>query len=142
MEKTLCPYCREEVKPEALTCEHCHTRLRLTREETLILAIQRRIDPAAYQATVAQLAPVITIGPVSPCKAWCHWKHRDNKPALNQCLDDCKAHEAEAIAMQAERMVEELCLSFIEVVWKYGGDIDPLPFEREIRERFSKPGKP
>jgi len=39
-------------------------------------------------------------------------------------------------------MVEELCLSFIEIVWKYGGDIDPLPFEQEIRERFSQPGQP
>ena len=140
MKETQCPYCREEIKPEALTCKHCHTRLRLTREEQLLLAIQRRIDPEAYEATAAQLGPAITIGPVSACTAWCHWRHQGDKPGLNQCLDDCRADEA--IAMLAESMVEELCLSFIEVVWKYGGDIDPLPFEREIRERFSKLGKP
>ena len=33
MKETQCPYCREEIKPEALTCKHCHTRLRLTKEE-------------------------------------------------------------------------------------------------------------
>ena len=140
MKETQCPYCREEIKPEALTCKHCHTRLRLTKEEKLILAIQRRIDPDAYQATVAKLKPVFTIGPISACQAWCHWRHSGKIPGLNQCLDDCRADEA--IAILAERMVEELCLSFIEIVWKHGGDIDPLPFEREIRDRFSKLGKP
>jgi len=65
MKATQCPYCREEIKPEALTCKHCHTRLRLTKEEKLILAIQRRINPVAYQATVAQLGPAVTTKPVS-----------------------------------------------------------------------------
>lgn len=69
MKDTQCPYCREEIKPEALTCKQCHTRLQLTKEEKLILAIQRRINPDAYQATVAQLGSAITIGPVSACTA-------------------------------------------------------------------------
>ena len=140
MNNTQCPYCKEEIKPEALTCKHCNTRLRLTREEKLILAIQRRVDPEGYRATVAKLTPIFTVGPITACQAFYHWRHRDDRPGLSQCLDDCRADDA--VAMLAERMVEELCLSFIEVVWEHGGDIDPLPFEREIRDRFSKPGKP
>ena len=57
-------------------------------------------------------------------------------PVLQECLDDCKA--AKLIAIVAERLKRELDFTIEDIIWG-GGDIDPLPFEKAVRERFSHP---
>ena len=92
-----------------------------------------------HSALMEQLqSSVISKPSVSPCKASCYAQYakHQNEVQLNECLDDCRADEA--VIAVAERLHTELCDTFIDVVWK-GGDIDPLPFERMVRERFSHP---
>lgn len=105
-----------------------------------ILKLEKR--KKMHSAVVEQFKiSVISIPSFSPCKAACYGdyaKHRDKK-LLNECLDDCRA--AEAIAAVAERLNRELSDTIIDVIWG-GGDIDPLPFEKMVRERFSRlPGE-
>jgi len=130
MSKAFCPYCREEIHLEAVNCKHCHTRLRISREEKIISAVAVKLN---------QIPPgAISIPSGSACEAACHSrfaKHR-NKALLTQCLDDCKA--AEAVALLAEKLQRELFDSFLDIVWG-GGDIDPVPLEKNIRERFAQP---
>jgi hypothetical protein len=131
MESALCPYCREEIKADAMICKHCRERLYWSREELVMAAISDRIRLAADA--------LIAIPSVSACGALCQSKFASNKARLNQCLDDCRA--AEATAAIAEKLQRELIVTFAEIVWG-GGDIDPVPFEESVRERFSRFGKP
>jgi hypothetical protein len=131
MKSTQCPYCREEIKAEAMICKHCHQRLYWSREEEVMAAISERIRIAAGAS--------IAIASVSACGALCHSKFASNKARLTQCLEDCKA--AEATAAVAERLQRELIVTFADIVWG-GGDIDPVPFEKSVRERFSRLGEP
>ena len=127
MGSNTCPYCKEEIKAEAIICKHCHTKLHYTPAERLLAAIQYRLGYAH--------APGITIGPISPCKAACYGRQLSGAQ-LQECLDNCDA--IEYLAIVAERLVKELNETIIDVVWKKG-DIDPLPFEKLVRERFSRP---
>jgi hypothetical protein len=125
MKSAQCPYCKEEIKADAMICKHCHERLYWSREELVMAAISERIRIAA--------------GSVSACGALCYAKFASNKVRLNECLDNCKA--AEATAAVAERLQRELIVTFADIVWG-GGDIDPVPFEKSVRERFSRFSKP
>jgi hypothetical protein len=130
MENTTCHYCKEEIKAEALICKHCHERLSWLKEELVMAAISAKIQAAAVS---------VAIPSVSACGALCHSKFAGNKARLKECLDDCKA--AEAVALVAEKLHKELVITFADIVWG-GGDIDPVPFEKAVRERFSRPGIP
>lgn len=103
-----------------------NAKLRAARQERLASAIMERIHP---HQTIAKPS-------FSPCRAACYHDHSGNPAGLSQCLDECRAEEA--IAAVAERMTRELFDTFIEVVWA-GGNIDPKPFERSVRESFSRP---
>ena len=127
MKRNSCPYCKEEIKPDAIICKHCHSNLHPTRKEMAIAQIMERITLPP---------PTVTKPSGSPCKALCHVKFGTNKVRLNQCLDDCEA--ASAIATVAEKLNRELFETFIETIWG-GGDIDPIPFEKSVREHFSRP---
>lgn len=131
MKSAQCPYCKEEIKAGAMICKHCQERLYWSREEVVMATISERLQMVAG-VSVARPS-------VSSCGALCYAKFARNKVALNACLDDCKA--ASAIAIVAERLHRELILTFADIVWG-GGDIDPVPFEKSVRERFSRLGKP
>ena len=131
MKSVQCPYCMEEIKADAMICKHCHERLYWSREEVLMAAISERIRIAA--------GALIAIPSVSACGALCHAKFASNKVRLNECLEDCKA--VSATAAVAEKLQRELIVTFADIVWG-GGDIDPVPFEKSVRERFSRLGKP
>ena len=131
MKSSQCPYCKEEIKADAMICMHCHERLYWSREELVMAAISERIRIAASAS--------ITMPSVSACGALCHAKFASNKVRLNECLDDCKA--ASATASVAEKLQRELIVTFADIVWG-GGDIDPVPFEKSVRERFSGLDKP
>jgi hypothetical protein len=125
MEKANCPFCKEEVVKGAIICKHCHERIFTTKEDWIMAAIARKFDPTTY---VGWSPPS-----PSPCRAWCHYRHRNDKSGLSACLKECELYEA--IAALAERMNRELFDTFTDIVW--GGDIDPLPLERAVRGRFS-----
>jgi len=127
MKNNSCPYCKEEIKPNAIKCKHCHASLHPTRKEMAIAEITERIMLPP---------PAITKPSGTPCKALCYVKFGSNKVRLNECVDDCEA--ASAIATVAEKLHRELFETFIEVIWG-GGDIDPIPFEKSVREHFSPP---
>ena len=126
-----CPYCKEEIKTDAMICKHCHERLHWSREELVMAVISERIRIAAGAS--------IAIPSISACGALCHSKFAGDKVRLNECLDDCKAIEATAAV--AEKLQRELIVTIADIVWG-GGDIDPVPFEKSVRERFSHLGKP
>jgi hypothetical protein len=71
---------------------------------------------------------------VTDCNAWCAWRHRGDKAGLKQCLDDCKAQAA--IKAVAEKLHADLYKTFLEVIWD-GGNIDPRPLEKSVRDRFA-----
>ncbi len=118
-----CQYCRETIKKDAIKCKHCHSVLRTTREDMMLAAIQTH-----------HVLESVKVGPVSACEASCYGRHL-SKAQLTECLDNCKA--IEAARMVYERLHKELNLSFYEIIWG-GGDIDPLPLERELRKRLSR----
>ena len=125
MDNISCPYCKEEIIADAILCKHCHTSLPSTREEMVMAEITERLAPA----------PAIKRS-VSAAEALCYFKFQGDKVALKECLDDAKI--ASGIALVAEKLHRELSKTFIELVWE-GGNIDPIPFEKSVRERFSRP---
>ena len=127
MKSVQCRFCKEEIKSEAMICKHCHQRLDWSREELVMAAISERIQMAVNTS--------FTIPEVTACGAHCHASSHGNKIKLNECLDMCKAIEATAVI--AERLHRELFITFADIVWG-GGDIDPIPFEKTVRERFSR----
>jgi len=131
MKSVQCPYCKEEIKFDAMICKYCHERIYWSREEVVMAEISGKLRIAASGS--------IAIPSVSTCGALCHSKFASNKVRLNECRDDCKA--ASATAAVAEKLQRELIVTFADIVWG-GGDIDPIPFEKLVRECFSRPGKP
>ena len=130
MKRALCPYCKEEIKADAMICKHCHERLyRSPRELVMAVALER----------IRMVVTSSIIPSVDPCGALCYAKFSHSKPALNECLDNCKA--AEAVALVAEKLHREFVAILADIVWGKG-DIDPIPLERAIRERFSQPHVP
>ncbi|MDH3691568.1 MAG: hypothetical protein OEU36_19170, partial [Gammaproteobacteria bacterium] len=124
MKKSNCPYCKEEIKFDALVCKHCRERLFRSREEMVMAAVSERFQAAHF----------VEIPSVSRCGALCYAKFSGNKVQLQECLDNCKA--ATYAAEVAERMQRQLFETFADIIWG-GGDIDPLPLEQQVRERFA-----
>lgn len=130
MKASICRYCKEEIKADALICKHCHQRLDWSREEMLMSAVSEGMRVAVVD--------VVSAPSGSACEAFCHARAGSGAP-LNECLDSCKA--TEAVRILAERMQRELVFTFHDVIWG-GGDIDPLPLERSVRQAFSQPREP
>ena len=127
MQITKCPFCKEEIQPGALICKHCHERLFPNRADLIMNAVMEQIR---FAVGVGIAKPS-----VSACGGLCYSKFSSNKPRLTECLDECKL--AEAIAAVAEKLHRELVLTMAEIIWG-GGDIDPIPFEKTVRERFKR----
>ena len=128
MNNTACPYCGEEIRANAMVCRYCHSNIYRTREDRLVAAVIEHVM-LMYGSSFVKPSG-------SRCEAWCHGEHKDNEAALKRCLRDCKAEEAYRLV--AEKLHRELDKTFIEIIWS-GGDIDPLEFEKLVRERFSRP---
>jgi len=126
MKNTICPYCKEDIKIDALICKHCKTKLSYTKEEKIINAISGRIKIGTYSHSFDIPTNV------TACEASCQKLSGASK---EQCLDDCKA--TAYLAFIVERLHKELSLTVYDIIWG-GGDIDPIPFEKEVRERFYK----
>ena len=126
MDTDTCPFCKEEIKIEAILCKHCHSPLKVSPAER-ILYLYRWVTP---------ILPPLSTPSLSPCKGLCYAKFKDDKSGLKQCLRECEAEAATAIIMA--KLQRELDLTFEDIIWG-GGDIDPKPFEREVRKRFSNP---
>ena len=135
MKIVYCPFCKEEIKADAIVCRHCHERLSYSREEVIMSAI----SVSAKLAVESHFKkPTVTA-----CGALCLANFSHDKLRLNECLDDCKVRSVEAMvtARVAGDLLSELCMTFKDIIWG-GGDIDPLPLEEEVRRRFSHPDKP
>jgi len=126
-----CPYCREEIKADAVLCRYCHSRLRSTLKEKVLSAIAARFS----QIEGARIQSGWTFENVR-CELSCKYRYAPETDELRDCLEECR--EAEAIAQVAEDLSRELNYTIIDIVWG-GGDIDPVPFEKAVRERFSRP---
>lgn len=128
MKTISCPFCREEIRADAVLCKHCHSRLQRTRTDMAIAAVMER-------GRIAVGPPPAIFRPSGgACEAWCYYRHGNDKGALQQCLDDCKAEKAMELLL--ENLHRELDQTFIDVIWS-GGDIDPKPLEEAVRERFA-----
>lgn len=141
MESAECPYCKEEIKADAMICKHCHQRLFRSREERVMAAIWERIRIAtgAQFAVASYSITEIATPSRSKCRALCYGRFRHEPAGLHQCFNECDA--LEAITAVGERLFGDLMVTFADIVWE-GGDIDPLPFEKSVRERFSRLPKP
>ncbi len=126
--KSECPFCLEDIKPDAVVCKHCKEKLQWSREEIVVSAVRAR---------VRQLAEAPEVKPsVSAGGAMCHslYARLKKKRKLEECLESVRL--ASAIAEIADQLLRELVVSFEDIIWERG-DIDPKPFEISVRERFS-----
>jgi len=114
----------------AITCANCHERVYQDQADFIMDTVLSRIQHVAAEIAVKPT--------VSACGAACYSKFAGNQVQLNQCLENCRL--ASAVAAVAERLHRELIVTFADIVWG-GGDIDPLPLEKEVRNRFSQPPK-
>lgn len=128
MEKKACPFCKEEIQAVALVCKHCRTRLRYTRAEQVLTTILQ-------SANINHLPPSLDLptGPISAWEALCYFKFPKDSIERQECLEQAMA--SAIIKEFTERMVKELTFTIFDVIWG-GGDIDPIPWEREVRKRF------
>lgn len=130
MRLTECPYCKTEIKAKAVICANCHERVYQERAAFIMDAVLSRIQHVAAETAVKPT--------VSACGAACYSQFAGDQVLLNECLDNCRL--ASAVAEVAERLHRELVVTFADIVWG-GGDIDPLPLEKQVRKRFSRPPK-
>ena len=128
MSNDACPYCGEEISARAVICRHCHANIYRTPEERIAAAVMQHVM-LIYGSPIAKPSG-------STCEAWCYASCGNNKARLNECLRECEAAAAEKLV--AESLHRELDKTIIEVIWG-GWDIDPLRFEKSVRERFSRP---
>jgi hypothetical protein len=131
MEKTKGPFCQEEINASAIICKHCHQRIYRTRQERLLSEILER----SYGPNITYLPSPISRPSVTACGASCYASFHNDKRKLNECLEECKL--ISALSLLYEKLHAELILTFTDIIWQ-GGDIDPVPLEREIRQRFSQ----
>ena len=136
MAESACPFCKEAIKSDAALCKHCRSWLGSSREGMLMSALSAPSDAASnVQLAGARPGILASMPSVTDCNAWCIWKHRGDKVGLRKCLDDCKAQSA--IKALAEKLHFDLQMTFFEIIWK-GGNIDPKPLEKAVREQFAK----
>jgi hypothetical protein len=101
------------------------TEGRLTRAEMMAEAVSNVIRDIKFP-----------IPHPTACEASCLAAFRENKAALQQCKDDCKA--SAMLAEIAERMHRQLAKNFFEVIWTKG-NIDPVPdLAKQIIARFAE----
>ena len=131
METEKCPLCREVINSDAIICKHCHERVFLSRADFIMSSINDRIRIAMAGAKELKQE-------ISHSEALCYVKFSHDQVALKECLDECKL--ANALAAIAEKLHRELNITMAGIIWG-GGDIDPLPFEKAVREQFSRPMK-
>ena len=136
-----CPYCKEKIKANAILCKHCHTRLRYTREEMILSAIATRLGSRPYLTPQPMLSAYLASPPTfdleaTPCKAICSTRHPQGGEEYKNCVKECEL--ADTIAVVVERLSKDLFDICIEEIWG-GGHIDTIPFEKSVRERFSRP---
>jgi len=117
-----CPYCKEVIQVKATLCKHCHSRLRIENPVERFIHSRYQIEPIR-----------LDVGSYSPCKSTCVGL---TDKAYQQCIKDCEA--AEAQAWMANRLNIELNDIFIDIILE-NGDIEPVHFEKMVRERFSHP---
>jgi hypothetical protein len=127
MTEEQCPYCREDIKSGATICKHCRSTLKTSREVALAAAISEGLR--------AGVGIGVESKPISDCEALCVAKFSGHKVAMSECLDNCKA--ISMVRMVAEKLQRDLASALAEHVWG-GGDIDPLPLERSVRDRFAR----
>ena len=125
MKNNTCPYCKEEIKVEAIKCKHCQSKLQITFAEKVFSVLH------------IESLPVVRKSSVSPCEGYCS---RFTGRAFTTCLQECE--DAANIAAAMEYLNRELHVTFWDIIWGRG-DADPLPmekipFEKEVRKRFSR----
>lgn len=129
MPTTSCPHCKEEIKKGARICIHCRERLHTSKSDLIMDTVIKRLQ--ICMGVVPEKPTAVSDG-----AAFCYGRFGDNHTLVNQCLRE--QEEAEAIAAGAERLHRELVRTMAEIIWG-GGDIDPIPFENAVRERFRVP---
>lgn len=130
MKTDTCPFCKEEILVGATICKHCSSNLYPSREARIAAKVMERIEVNPPNA-------IIPVTGISRCEALCYANFENGSEEFDDCMNSCNLEDN--IGLTAEKIYRdfnrELTLSIWDVIWG-GGDIDPLPFEKAVRERF------